>query len=179
MKRSKLLLLINSIIVLFLLVVITTGYRIGSAPKSVEGLSVDTCYAGMTLSWKKQHGASSYNIYASEDGGELKQIASCDKDCINYSFNDYKHDSPYLFQVAAVAKNPLTGKENEGALSEPVSALYDSSQFAQKIPILTYHFLCASDEPATNLTIPEDSFDEQMKYLHDNGYTTLTPDEFY
>ncbi len=31
-----------------------------------------------------------------------------------------------------------------------------------------------------DLTIVEEGiFDDQMKYLHDNGYTTLTPDEFY
>ena len=51
---------------------------------------------------------------------------------------------------------------------------------AEKIPILTYHKIVPADEEfETSLLIAEDTFDEQMKYLKDNGYTTLTPDEFY
>ena len=37
----------------------------------------------------------------------------------------------------------------------------------------------AGTEFETSLLIAEDTFDEQMKYLHDNGFTTLTLDEFY
>ena len=51
---------------------------------------------------------------------------------------------------------------------------------AERIPILTYHKIVpAGTEFETSLLIAEDTFDEQMKYLHDNGFTTLTLDEFY
>ena len=178
-KNIKLLLLICTPIVVLIMAAIVGVYRIGSAPAAVNNLSVSTCYASMDLSWNSVPRASSYNVYASENNSELKLIGTCDKENCKFSYGDYQHDEPYSFQVAAVATNPLTGKETEGDMSESINAKYDSSEYAQKIPILTYHFLCQSDEPATSLTIPEDAFDEQMKYLHDNGFTTLTPDEFY
>ena len=37
----------------------------------------------------------------------------------------------------------------------------------------------AGTEFDTGLLIAEDTFDEQMKYLHDEGFKTLTLDEFY
>lgn len=55
---------------------------------------------------------------------------------------------------------------------------------AFKVPVLTYHRLC-SDEYAETLTeqqslwTSESRFREQMKYLHDEGWITLTLDELY
>lgn len=178
-KKTKLLLMICVPVVIMLLVSIVGVYRIGSAPSPVKNLSVNTCYADMVLSWDNVPRATSYNIYASRNGSDLELIGSCDKNNCEFTFSNYEHDVPYSFRVAAVSTNPLTGKETKGDMSEEISAKYDSTEYAQKIPVLTYHFLCRSDEPATSLTIPEDAFDEQMNYLHENGYTTLTPDEFY
>jgi len=49
---------------------------------------------------------------------------------------------------------------------------------AERIPILAYHKIVpAGTEFESSLLIAEDTFEEQMKYLHDEGYTTLTPDE--
>ena len=51
---------------------------------------------------------------------------------------------------------------------------------AEKIPILTYHKIVPEGTEFSNgLLIAADTFDKEMKYLHDNGYTTLTLDEFY
>ena len=53
-------------------------------------------------------------------------------------------------------------------------------KYAQKIPVLTYHKIIPADQEfESNLLIDAGTFEEQMKYLKDNGYTTLTPDEFY
>ena len=51
---------------------------------------------------------------------------------------------------------------------------------AEKIPILTYHKIVPEGTEFSNgLLIAADTFDKEMKYLHDSGYTTLTLDEFY
>ncbi|MBU3191719.1 polysaccharide deacetylase family protein [Clostridium bowmanii] len=46
-----------------------------------------------------------------------------------------------------------------------------------KIPILMYHSI--SYEKGNTARIPKEKFKEQMKYLKDNKYTTLTVDELY
>ena len=56
----------------------------------------------------------------------------------------------------------------------------DASDVATVVPVLAYHKIVASGiEFENNTLIAEDTFDSQMKYLHDNGFTTLTMDEFY
>lgn len=56
----------------------------------------------------------------------------------------------------------------------------DSDKVAEMIPILTYHKIVpAGTDFESGLLIAEDTFDEEMKYLHDEGFKTLTLDEFY
>ncbi|MCH3965361.1 MAG: polysaccharide deacetylase family protein [Clostridium sp.] len=45
------------------------------------------------------------------------------------------------------------------------------------VPVLMYHSI--DYEENNELRIPADKFQNHMKYLKDNGYTTLTMDEFY
>ena len=52
------------------------------------------------------------------------------------------------------------------------------------VPILTYHGFMTSEEKKKyaldeQYTISTDAFEEQLKYLKDNGYKTITLDEFY
>lgn len=42
------------------------------------------------------------------------------------------------------------------------------------VPVLNYHMVGDLNEA---LCISVESFEQQMKYLHDNGYTTVTPDQ--
>ena len=61
-----------------------------------------------------------------------------------------------------------------------LTACKDSAEerVAERIPVLAYHKIVPSDHEFTSsLLISEDTFDKQMKYLHDHGYTTITPDE--
>lgn len=52
-----------------------------------------------------------------------------------------------------------------------------------RVPILMYHYISSNPDPADrardSLATPPDKFDEQLKYLSDNGYTTLTLDTLY
>lgn len=45
------------------------------------------------------------------------------------------------------------------------------------VPVLMYHSI--DYEKGNELRVPKEKFKEQMKYLKDNGYTTLTFDELY
>ncbi len=47
----------------------------------------------------------------------------------------------------------------------------------KSIPVLMYHSI--DYEEGNELRVPKEQFKEQMKYLKDNGYTTLTLDELY
>ncbi len=51
----------------------------------------------------------------------------------------------------------------------------------QGVPVIMYHSVNDANEPSvkSTLKISTSSFDEQMKYLKDNNYTTLTIDELY
>ncbi len=48
----------------------------------------------------------------------------------------------------------------------------------QKVAVLTYHDFVLSN-PENNMQISLSNFEEEMKYLHDHNYKTLTIDEFY
>lgn len=49
----------------------------------------------------------------------------------------------------------------------------------QKIAILTYHNVIEKVENKNGVDISVDYFDKQMKWLFNNGYKTITLDEFY
>lgn len=52
--------------------------------------------------------------------------------------------------------------------------------YPQKIAVLGYHSFYKDEvETANNYTMNIQNFEEQMKYLHDKGYRTLSLDEYY
>lgn len=55
---------------------------------------------------------------------------------------------------------------------------------SEQIPILLYHHFLSNNELQTvsnndNYIVSEEVFEEQMKYLHDNGYESITLDKLY
>lgn len=48
---------------------------------------------------------------------------------------------------------------------------------ATGIPVLSYHQI--NDEEHNQLTVPVAEFDEEMAYLHDHGFHTITPDQLH
>ena len=56
-----------------------------------------------------------------------------------------------------------------------------STQNATKeIPVLCYHNIrSVLDHHSPELTVTEQTFDDQMKMLHDSGYHTILPDQLY
>lgn len=156
-------------------------HKDGPEPAQVSGLEPKVCYADMTLSWDPADKADGYYIYAADSkDGEFAKIGEVTggETCL-YNVSDYTHDKGYRFRVSAYGYNPVSKNKNEGEPSEEVTAMYDSSLYAQKIPVLTYHKIIPEGESfQSSLNINADVFDAQMAYLHDNGYKTLTLDEF-
>ena len=64
----------------------------------------------------------------------------------------------------------------------PIPITFSPSS-AAGIPILTYHFVANNPNPQDkardNLSVPPDKFEEQMKYLSENGFTTISLDTLY
>ena len=180
-KRKRLLLAAATAIILLAVLVIIPGSR---APSTVKGVKADPCYAGIDISWDRASGADGYYIYML-DGGEYVRVGETGdgKEC-SFCVEDYQHDKEYQFKVAGYNSTILSHKIREGKPCEPVTAEYVSSDHAQKIPILAYHLVLTDDadltddDMKTGLIIRQSDFDRQMKYLHDEGFTTLTMDEY-
>lgn len=76
-------------------------------------------------------------------------------------------------------------KANEGVSDKPQINKKKEREFAgvnikyndRSLPVLMYHSIAY--EEGNELRIPKENFREQMKYLKDNNYTTLTLDELY
>ena len=68
-------------------------------------------------------------------------------------------------------------KENDLLNNDDVKEEYiQLSPEEVNIPILMYHSI-SDDNPENNLLVPPDMFDEQMKWLSENGYTSMNLDE--
>ncbi|MBQ9014734.1 MAG: polysaccharide deacetylase family protein [Firmicutes bacterium] len=174
--------LIIGIIACALLILLVFGVILGKGlePDRVEGLNADATYAEITLSWEPAAKASGYYIYATDQKTPQKIAEISGKDNCSYTIDEYTFDREYRFQVSAFGYNRLTHRSNEGESSEVVSAIYEPDQHAQKIPVLAYHKVVPADEQFnSSLLVSESVLEEQLTWLKDNGYTTLTMDEFY
>ena len=163
MKRrtAQIFLTITSTMLIIMLLGTALIYRRGAAPTSVYNLSADACYAQINLNWDKKDGASGYYIYMSEDGEHYNQFGESDSTTCSYVIDDYDHNKAYYFQVSAYKENILTRRKSEGEPSEPVNAKYDPSQYAQKIPIITYHQVSPDGiDIDESLEVYESVFDE-------------------
>lgn len=55
--------------------------------------------------------------------------------------------------------------------------IFINNSFEKAIPVLAYHDVLESPEADTDVSI--ENFEKQIKYLSDNGYKSLSMDEFY
>ena len=79
----------------------------------------------------------------------------------------------YIFKLFLIIFSFFLIFENVGFL-KPYKAADSESGF--KITVLNYHKI---DDMNISLSIPPKEFDAQMKYLKDNDYHTITPNELY
>ena len=69
----------------------------------------------------------------------------------------------------------IPNAENKTEAEAPVKSI-DEISSGPKILVLNYHQIGNNFTP---LCVPTQIFDEQMAYLKDNGYVTITPEELY
>ncbi|MDM8311722.1 Peptidoglycan/xylan/chitin deacetylase, PgdA/CDA1 family [Clostridium cadaveris] len=83
----------------------------------------------------------------------------------------------YNFEVVKVESNKEEEKapKEEEKKDEVKISLVENTK---GIPVLYYHSI-GDDGNGDELVVPTDKFKEQMKYLKDNNYHTLSIDEFY
>lgn len=74
--------------------------------------------------------------------------------------------------VAAIAAMIIFSQQ-----PKPLQAtMVADSESGTKVLVLNYHKI---DHTFISLSVRPEDFDNQMKYLHDNGYHTISPDELY
>lgn len=95
----------------------------------------------------------------------------------------FKNGKRYYKKSGIMATGVVTIKKKEYYF-DPADGLMMPSKCAYEIPVLTFHRITSDkvkDEyyPNNEWVARISDFKEQMKYLHDNGYQTLSMDEFY
>ena len=149
-------------------------------PGKVRNVTAEATYSGIALTWDEGRRANGYVIYEDEDGTYVKVDKVKGKESCEYTVKGAEPGQEHTYCVAAYNYSRLSNRNFEGEPSDEVTAYYDEAKYAQKIPILTYHQVMKKGETAqSGLLIGEDVLEEHLKYLHDNGFKTLTPDEFY
>lgn len=89
-----------------------------------------------------------------------------------------KHKRNYyivIFMIAAAIIATMSFHFNSKATTETADAEYKYAN--EGIPVLMYHSI--GKKNLNPMIIPTDKFSEQMKFLKENDYTTLTLDEVY
>lgn len=85
---------------------------------------------------------------------------------------------PPLVTATAVPVTPTAGPASPTAIAEPAAP-----RGPTVIPILMYHYVRVAPDPTDtigiNLSVKPELFAQQMRYLADNGYTTLTMSDVY
>ncbi len=96
---------------------------------------------------------------------------------------EFKDGKRYYKKSGVMVTGVVTIKSKEYYFN-PSTGLMLSSKYAYEIPVLTFHRITSDSVKKTYYANDEwvakiSDFKEQMKYLHDNGYKTLSMDEFY
>lgn len=95
--------------------------------------------------------------------------------------NEIKNNQPILTQK--INKSNPVSSPSAKKISTSSSYIPPSSSNSLKVPILFYHYVGNNPNPKDLgrdvLSISPDKFEEQMKYLRDNGYTSTSLDTLY
>lgn len=112
--------------------------------------------------------ASFYTIKHSSDKAKAKAIAEAEAETEN------NKKAQAQIKEEEVQKETAK-KEQEDSIK--IQKAIKGEGISKEIPVLMYHSIAY--EKGNALRIPKDKFRLQMKYLKDNGYTTLTLNDLY
>lgn len=102
-------------------------------------------------------------------------------------------DTQYSFGIKYIIKNTCTGKLETSPLSVISFKTVKEKEYKlrptplklgslrrngyQVVPVVVYHDIVKTPKRGTDVSL--DNFYQQMKYLHDNGYTTISTQQLY
>lgn len=101
---------------------------------------------------------------------------------VPYSSSDLPQTSEHSSSPAVISESPQSDEplpSSSASICENSAAQGQASQKSvlRSIPVLMYHSVAY--EKNNPVRIPQEKFKEQMKYLKDNGYSTLSLDDLY
>lgn len=129
---------------------------------------------------KKIELKSEYDNYLTE-GEKQKKSDDLDKALDNYTKAYQLASSEKLLMIDTASINDI--RENiveikAGIQQRKDEILKRSQEYSLRVPILMYHYIrvnpIETDTLGFSLSVTPNDFDSQMKYLADNGYTTLS-----
>ncbi|MGV8980481.1 polysaccharide deacetylase family protein [Clostridium sp.] len=110
-----------------------------------------------------------YKVARLKNHSETNNINTLEKKTPEVNSKDEKST---FKQTIGLAEYDASKIEKKVIESVPIFHVYNN-----KIPILMYHSIAY--ESGNTARLPKEKFKDQMKYLKDNKYTTLTVDELY
>ncbi|MDO4177001.1 MAG: polysaccharide deacetylase family protein [Bacillota bacterium] len=153
-----------------------------AAVGQVDGLNVTWDGTDVILSWNEVSGAEGYEVYrshqskAEDDFGFMADVSAQDE----LTFTDPERDKQFvdIYRVRAYVTDQESGEKIYG----DYSANANSVKVASRIPIMTYHHLCAKNKfkkirKYRSLYVKDSDFRSQMNWLKNNGWRTISTDE--
>lgn len=126
------------------------------------------------LIWDHTEGLS-YRIYRCDtENGEYELIGTSSSGC--YRDNKARYPKEYFYKIQPVGTDGIGGK-----LSEPLKSGTNPQKLSCVTVIMYHNFI--SEEDIKNgvefeeYSISPSAFEEDLKYLKNNGYTTITSDD--
>lgn len=149
----------------------------------VTGLTAKWSGSSIEIAWEETEGAGGYYIYRAAEFTDEDSFVCISKieggNTLTYldSEEELSKKTIYIYKVCAYSNND--GEEIVGEFSDKAY----SGEIATRIPVLTYHRLIADKKfkkvrSSRSLFVKSGDFAKQMKWLNDNGYRTLSTDEF-
>lgn len=120
------------------------------------------CIIGSIMITKKENGENKY--YSTNSA---KQVSNAKDENETSSMAGKEEDDKEEVEEAVEEQEKITEVEYINIAPEEVS-----------IPILMYHSICA-DYPDNSLMVAPELFNEQMAWLNNNGFTTMSLEEVY
>lgn len=149
-------------------------------PPLKDKCEIDNCMTNTTYSYIKNHlFDNNYEeiikdglIYF-KNGSNLIKFTFIEENTDLDELNENKREYDYIL-------NRYTTKDDINKLLNKKTISTYTGEKATKIPVLNYHFFYDKKEESCNESICLDisKFEEQLKYLKDNNYKTLTIEEY-
>src|SRR5579864_2042437 len=91
--------------------------------------------------------------------------------------------APIKMELASNVQSPKTGAIKSAATRQKSTPVLQTDDVSLKLPILMYHHVGSlpqnADATTKDLTVPAQNFLQQVKWLSDNGYHSVSLEDIY